>query len=77
MNCKRMQRSGSRAASALADGPMPERLMDGARMNRALKERGSSRGVEAEDRPEHPSRGRQLGDERDSESRLSKHDLVA
>ena len=58
MNCKRMERSGSRAASAYADGPWIERLEVRARMNRARKKRGSSRGVEAEDRRRHPARGR-------------------
>jgi len=51
MNCKRMQRGGSRAASAYADGPRIERVETRARMNRARKERSSSRGVEAEALP--------------------------
>jgi hypothetical protein len=57
-----MERGGSRAASAYADGPWIERSITashaeagtaeaGARMNRARKERRSSRGVEAEALP--------------------------
>jgi hypothetical protein len=48
MNCKRVERGGSRAASAYADGPWIERSKASARMNRARKERRSSRGIEAE-----------------------------